>query len=133
MDFNEILSRYKNKKITFIGVGISNTPIIFLFAENGITVTVRDKKPIDNSLREKLDALNITIIEGNEYLNDITEDMVFISPGVKLYPELLEAQNRGCVLTGEMAEFFSFCSCKTIFITGIDGKTTNATLIEQIN
>ena len=41
----------------------------------------------------------------------IDEDMLFLSPAIKLFPELLKAESRGVVLTGELPEFFSFCPC----------------------
>ena len=34
----------KNKKIAFIGVGVSNTGVIKMFLEKGINVTVCDRK-----------------------------------------------------------------------------------------
>ena len=132
MTFDDILKKYSNLRIGFVGVGVSNTPIIKLFAENKIDVTVRDLKQLDNALYDELYALGCKILTGDSYLANIDEDMLFLSPAIKLLPELLASQNRGVVLTGELPEFFSFCNCKTICITGSDGKTTTTTLTAKI-
>jgi len=132
MDFNFLLEKYKNKKIGFVGVGVSNTPIARLFCSNGIAVTIRDLKPLEQKLADEFIALGASIITGEHYLESIDEDMLFLSPAIKRFPELLEAANRGVILTGELPEFFSFCPCKRICVTGSDGKTTTTTLIAKI-
>ncbi|MDL2287226.1 UDP-N-acetylmuramoyl-L-alanine--D-glutamate ligase [Eubacteriales bacterium OttesenSCG-928-G02] len=122
-----IINYYKNKNIGFIGVGVSNTPIIKLFAENNISVTVRDK----NEIETKLD--NVSYVLGEDYLRNIKEDVLFLSPAVRPdLPELTEAKNDGVIITNEMEEFFRHCKCKTIAVTGSDGKTTTTTLIAML-
>lgn len=132
MTFDYILKKYRNKRIGFIGVGVSNTPIIKLFSEKGIEVTVRDQKEIEKNLHDELSSLGIKIITGDNYLTGINEDYLFLSPAIKFTAELQEAKKNGVVLTGELPEFFSLCPCKTICITGSDGKTTTTTLIAKI-
>ena len=39
----EYASNYKGQKVGFIGMGVSNLPVIKLFASNGAECTVRDK------------------------------------------------------------------------------------------
>ena len=47
-------------------------------------------------------------------------------------PELVEALQRGAILTSEMEVFFQVCPCKTIAVTGSDGKTTTTTIIAEL-
>lgn len=123
---------FKGKKIGFIGCGISNMPIVELFASSGIILSVRDKKEkIDNA--DRLNELGVKLITGTEYLNNIDEDVLFLSPAVRDdIPELAAARKNGTVLTTETEEFFKLCKARTIAVTGSDGKTTTTTLIAEI-
>ena len=47
-------------------------------------------------------------------------------------PELIAAKERGSVITSEMEVFFQVCPCKTIAVTGSDGKTTTTTIIAEL-
>ena len=129
-----IIENYKNKRVGFVGLGISNLPILKLFADVGIRITVRDFKP--NACEEHKDYLaNIgaRIITGEGYLDDIDEDILFLSPAIKQFlPQLAKAKDDGVYITTEMEEFFRFCPCKTIAVTGSDGKTTTTTLIAKM-
>ncbi|HBR31237.1 MAG: UDP-N-acetylmuramoyl-L-alanine--D-glutamate ligase [Eubacteriales bacterium] len=132
----EYINGFKGKKVGFIGCGISNMPIIELFAAAGIDVSVRDKKDnIENLAR--LRELCVKIITGESYLDCIDESVIFLSPGVRGdLLELTEVKKNGTVLTTEMEEFFKLCkekkAVKTIAVTGSDGKTTTTTLISEI-
>ncbi|PKM62996.1 MAG: UDP-N-acetylmuramoyl-L-alanine--D-glutamate ligase [Firmicutes bacterium HGW-Firmicutes-21] len=130
-------SSFIGKKVGFIGCGISNMPIVEMLSAVGIPLTVRDKKDaIANS--ERLTELGVRIINGSGYLDNIYEDVIFLSPAVRDdLPELLRAKENGTVLTTETEEFFKLCKEKldrtvTIAVTGSDGKTTTTTLIAEI-
>jgi UDP-N-acetylmuramoylalanine--D-glutamate ligase len=47
-------------------------------------------------------------------------------------PELAAATARGARLTSEMEAFFEVCPCKTIAVTGSDGKTTTTSVIAAL-
>jgi len=133
-----VLKKYinslKNKKVGFIGIGISNMPIIKIFADADVDISIRDIKDISNGeFSEELKNLGVKIITGDTYLDDIYEDILFLSPGVKQFmPKLQEAKEKGVYLTTEMQEFLSLCPCKTVGVTGSDGKTTTTTLIAKL-
>ena len=64
------------------------------------------------------------LILGESYLDNIDADVVFRSPGTPFFkPELVAVRESGRVLTSEMEVFFELCPCKTIAVTGSDGKT----------
>lgn len=128
---------FKNRKVGFIGCGISNMPVVELFAASGIQLSVRDKREnIDNY--DRLLELGVKIITGATYLDNIDEDVLFLSPAVRDdLPELIKAKQNGTLLTSETEEFFKLCkskipTAKTIAVTGSDGKTTTTTLISEI-
>ena len=54
-------------------------------------------------------------------------DYIFRTPGLlPTDPALVKAKARGAVVTSEMEIFFRLCPCRTIGITGSDGKTTSS-------
>jgi len=130
----EIINNYKNKHIGFVGLGISNMPILKTFAESGIKITVRDfKDAVSGEHGEYLKRIDARIITGENYIDNIDEDVLFLSPAIKQFlPQLVTAKKNGVYITTEMQEFFKFCPCKIIAVTGSDGKTTTTTLIAKI-
>ena len=124
----------KGKTVAFIGIGTSNLPLIRLFAEKGAKVQALDKKDFESlgqngALAKEYGA---ELILGDSYLDSINADIVFRSPGTPFYrPELVAVRESGRVLTSEMEVFFDLCPCKTIAVTGSDGKTTTTTIISE--
>lgn len=126
------MDNFSGKKVTVIGLGISNTPLISWLLEHGASVTARDKKPYE-SLNDKVKAYineGVKFVCGDDYLKGIDADYIFKAPGLRYdLPEISEAVKNGAVLTSEMELFFENCPCKIIGVTGSDGKTTSTTLI----
>ena len=126
------MKNFNGKKVTVIGLGISNTPLIPWLLSRGAVVTARDKKEFDN-LPEAVKAYKaqgVNFVCGEGYLSDIDADVIFKAPGLRYdLPEISEAVEKGAVLTSEMEQFFEDCPCKIIGVTGSDGKTTSTTLI----
>ncbi len=130
----EYASEYKSKKVGFVGMGVSNLPVIRLFIEAGASCVVRDKNDLTSRefYRELADA-GVEFISGEGYLDSIDESLLFLSPVVRPDLDGLEsARNNGTRITSEMEEFFRLCPCKKIAVTGSDGKTTTTTLIAKL-
>lgn len=126
----------KDKRIAFIGVGVSHTELIKLFLSKGINVVVCDKKDEDNfdpDLYEELSARGAEFSLGENYLDEIFScDIVFRTPGMYFNDSTLTAARKaGVVITSEMEVFFDLCPCKIYGVTGSDGKTTTTTLISE--
>ena len=123
----DVLRCYTGKKIGFVGLGISNMPVARLMLENGIDVTLRDRKA-----QPEIDGFRCLF--GDGYLDSIDEDILFLAPVINTarLPELIAAKERGVLLTSEMEEFFRLCPCPKIGVTGSDGKTTTTTLIAKM-
>ncbi len=125
----------KDKKITVIGIGVSNLPLIRFLAENGARVTACDKQNAQ-MLAEQMQALSdleITYCLGEDYLEHLDGDVIFKTPGMRFDVAQLEAaRKRGSRVTSEMEVFFELCPCRIIAVTGSDGKTTTTTLISEI-
>ncbi len=126
------MRNFNGKKVTVIGLGISNTPLIPWLLSRGATVTARDKKEFE-SLPENVKKYKdegVSFVCGEGYLSDIDADYIFKAPGLRYdLPEISAAVEKGAILTSEMEQFFLECPCKIIGVTGSDGKTTSTTLI----
>lgn len=128
---DKLYQKLEGKTITVIGMGVSNKPLLEVLLRQKFHVTIRDKMgdPDDVSHFEKLGA---TLITGENYLENITEDIIFRTPGVSPNNiSLYEARKSGRTVTSEMWEFFDLCPCPIIAVTGSDGKTTTTTLIAK--
>lgn len=130
----------KDKKVYFIGMGVTNFGVIRLFREKGIDATVCDKKSCEELSKaypeqyQILDELGVRFKTGPDYLNYLCEaDVIFRTPGMNYHtPKLQEAREKGIVVTSEMEVFFDLCPCKIYAVTGSDGKTTTTTLISEM-
>lgn len=130
----QYLDSLYGKRIAVIGAGVSNTPLIVRLRQAGLPVTVHDRKEADalGQRYQELAALGISFSLGEDYLDCLTEDVVFRTPGVHpQHPALCEVRARGGVVTSEMELFFAVCPCPILGITGSDGKTTTTTLVYE--
>jgi len=136
---NKKLIQFENdireKKVTVIGIGVSNLPLIKYLRALGTDVTACDKRT-KQELCDVFDTLNnlgVKLRLGEDYLEDIDADVIFKTPGMRFdVPQLVRARENGAVVTSEMEIFFDICPCKIIAVTGSDGKTTTTTLINKI-
>lgn len=122
------------KTVTFCGIGRSHLPLIDLFRQKGAIVSARDRRSLSElgETGEKLQKQGVKLILGDGYLQDLHEDMIFRTPGMKYYlPELTAARKRGSAVTSEMELFFELCPCKIYAVTGSDGKTTTTTILSE--
>ncbi|MGN0642085.1 MAG: UDP-N-acetylmuramoyl-L-alanine--D-glutamate ligase [Huintestinicola sp.] len=126
----------KDKKIAFIGTGVSHNDLIKMFLKKGLDVIVCDRKTPDEmgDIYVELAAMGAEFSTGESYLDAIFScDIVFRTPGMYyLNPVLTKAHEQGIAVTSEMEVFFDLCPCKIIGITGTDGKTTTTTIISEI-
>ncbi len=139
MIFLDRIQDYKNsikgKKVSVCGIGISNLPLIDFLLSAGAKITARDMKEKKDlgDIAKELEAKGVTLVCGKEYLDDIQDEIIFRTPGLRYdKPGFVEAVKNGAVLTSEMQVFFDLCPCTKIAITGSDGKTTTTTLISEI-
>ena len=135
MDLNEYIKSIREKKICVIGAGVSNRPLINLLLISGCSVTVCDKKEPDKLTQDDLDLIGLGAHYrlGKDYLEDLQYDLIFRTPGLMPFDRHLEeARRNGSEITSEMEVFFRLCPCRTIAVTGSDGKTTTTTIIAEL-
>ncbi len=135
MNKEQFFTSIQGKTVTFCGIGRSHMPLIRLFQEKGALVSARDKRSLeelgDNG--KALQKWGVQLILGENYLEDLREDIIFRTPGMKYHlPQLEAARKRGAAVTSEMEVFFQLCPCKIYAVTGSDGKTTTTSIIAEL-
>ena len=133
-EFNNWL---KNKKVAIIGLGVSNSPLIDYMYKMNANITVFNNKTedkIDKSILQKIEQYKIEKHFGENYLSNLKDfDIIFKSPSVRPdLPEIQEEVKKGAKLTSEIELVIELSPCKTIAVTGSDGKTTTTALIYEI-
>ena len=135
MTLQEYVNSLKDKSVAVIGIGVSNTPLIRRLCSEGVDVAACDKRTAEElgDLAAELTALGAKLQLGGDYLDHLTQDVIFRTPGLRHdVPQLKAAVERGAVLTSEMEVFFEVCPCPIIAVTGSDGKTTTTTIIAKL-
>ena len=135
MTLRQYLDSLKNKTVAVIGIGVSNTPLLRLLLREKIQVTACDKRDRASlgALAQELESGGCRLQLGENYLQGLTQDMIFRTPGLRPdVPELLKAREQGSRITSEMEVFFSVCPCTLLAVTGSDGKTTTTTIIAEL-
>ena len=133
MDLDTYMNALRGRTAAVLGVGVSNRPLIELLVDHGCAVTARDKKTDLGDFGAELEAKGVALRLGEDYLGDLTEDVIFRTPGLRPdLPPIAAAVERGSVLTSEMEAFFDVCPCSMIAVTGSDGKTTTTTIIAEL-
>ncbi len=134
MTVSEYMTSLKHKRVAVIGIGVSNTPLIRMLLRADVDVTACDKNSADNlgDIVAELESLGAKLKLGENYLDNLDHDVIFRTPGLRPdVPALESAKARGAEITSEMEVFFKVCPCKTIAVTGSDGKTTTTTIISE--
>lgn len=126
---------FAGKTVVLLGAGISNMPLAKVLIEAGAHLIVRDRKELQalGEAGKCLRDMGAKMILGEDYLENIKGDFLFRSPGFRPdLPQLLQAQDRGCIITSEMEMFLDYAPCPVVGVTGSDGKSTTTTLISKI-
>ncbi|MBE6634432.1 MAG: UDP-N-acetylmuramoyl-L-alanine--D-glutamate ligase [Ruminococcaceae bacterium] len=135
----ELTSEWKcrlRKPCAVIGLARSNLPLIDFLLEQGVpAVTARDRCGSEEmqGVAASLRAKGVDCRLGENYLEDLTEDVIFRTPAIRPdLPALRDAEARGALITSEMELFLELTPAGTIGVTGSDGKTTTTTLVGML-
>ena len=135
MTLRQYLDSLKNKTVAVIGIGVSNTPLLRLLLREKIQVTACDKRDRASlgALAQELESGGCRLQLGENYLQGLTQDVIFRTPGMYFnHPRLRELMQAGAAVTSELELFMQCCPCPIIGVTGSDGKTTTTSLIAEM-
>lgn len=131
--FKEI-SELKDKKILVVGLGKTGVSLAKFLHAAGAAVTVTDhkSKPELSTQLEQLGDLPIKLdLGGHSPKTFLAQDLVILSPGVPSALKIFDyARSQGIKITGEFEFVTQFIKEPVIALTGTNGKTTTARLIE---
>ena len=113
----------KMKKVLVLGCGVTGVAVIKFLLKRGIEVSAVDRKGV-----------NIDLCPVFKEDVDIKEhDTLIVSPGISRdHPLCLAALKAGIEILGEIDLAARFLKKKVLAITGTNGKTTVALLVEHI-
>ncbi len=135
MTLDSYIDSLLGRRVAVIGIGVSNRPLLKLLLSHGVDTVARDKRTREQlgETADELEAAGCRLRLGPDYLEGLTEDVIFRTPGLHPFTkQLQEAKERGAAVTSEMEAFFRLCPCRIIAVTGSDGKTTTTTVISEL-
>lgn len=126
----------EGRRALVVGLGKSGRAAVRFLASRGAVVTAADKRPRTafGSEAAALDALPASIrFGGHPDELVLAQDLVVPSPGVPWdLPGLVQARQRGIRVCGELELAASVLRGRVIGVTGTNGKTTTATLMDHV-
>jgi len=129
------LSELKDKRILVVGLGKTGVALSHFLTQHQAQVTVTDhkSKPELSAQLEQLEGLPIKFELGSHSPKIfLQQDLVVLSPGVPSNLKIFDyARSQGIKVTGEFEFVSSFIKEPIVGVTGTNGKTTVARLIES--
>ena len=128
----------KNKKVLIVGLATTGIPLVTVLKKLGAKVSITDTKQ-GIELKETIEKLNLTADElllGYQ-LSNIEEagnpELIVVSPGVPMeIPLILDAEDKGIEVIGEIELAYRLMRGHLVAITGTNGKTTTTALTGEI-
>ena len=79
MNIHHFFSSLSGKRVTFCGIGRSHMPLMEMFSAHGALVSARDRRSFAELGQngETLRGLGVSLILGEDYLQDLSEDIIF--------------------------------------------------------
>ena len=119
--------------IAVLGAGESGIGAAILAKKNGLEVFVSDFGLIKEHFKAELNKNNISWEEGLHSEEKIlSADLLIKSPGIPETKFLAKVRSKGIEVLSEIEFASRFCKGKIIAITGSNGKTTTATLLNHL-
>lgn len=130
------LSQLKDKKILVVGLGKTGVALCKFLHEHQAQVTVTDHKSkpeLANQLEQMGDLPIKFDLGGHAPKTFLAQDLVILSPGIPSNLKIFEyARSQGIKITGEFEFASQFVKEPIIALTGTNGKTTTARLVDQM-
>jgi UDP-N-acetylmuramoylalanine--D-glutamate ligase len=134
IELKEFAKSIGNKPVLVFGLGRTGVSLLKALTKAGIKVVIGDDKPESIAA---LEGPGIDVLK--DYDGDFSKyALLLLSPGVPLtHPEphrvVQRAKEAGVEVIGDVEFFFRYApACRTIGVTGTNGKSTTVSLLEHI-
>ncbi|MDO8452325.1 MAG: UDP-N-acetylmuramoyl-L-alanine--D-glutamate ligase [bacterium] len=127
------MGHYGKFKVGILGFGLEGQDALRYFLGQGSTVTVLDKKPIEELDRTAFKDNAVTWVCGENYLKGGLKefDIIVRSPGIyRFLPEIVEAEKAGKNITSNTKLFFLESEANIIGVTGTKGKGSTSRMLQ---
>ncbi len=123
---------YKAETVGLFGLGISNLGVLDFIRGMGKRLIIRSEKALrPEDIPEW--ARGAKVLTGKEALDDICEDVLFLSPSVKRgRHELARAAAGGTLMLSDAELFLELVSGRVFAVTGSDGKSTTCEIAHRL-
>ncbi|MFQ6081729.1 MAG: UDP-N-acetylmuramoyl-L-alanine--D-glutamate ligase [Candidatus Aminicenantia bacterium] len=125
----------KGKKILVVGLGRTGEAVAQFLVSREAKVKISELKTKEE-LGDKVYFWQQKGVEieygGHREESFLESDLIVVSPGVSLLPEIKKAINKGIEVISEIELAFRFLKGKIVGITGSNGKSTTTTLVHKI-
>lgn len=125
----------KGKNVLVVGLGKTGESLCRFLLNKGARVKVSEQKHKNqiSSKIKKWSRQGIKIeTDGHDPRSFLEADLIVPSPGVPLIPALSQAQEKGIPVLSEVDVAYRFLRGRLVGITGSNGKSTTATLVNTI-
>lgn len=123
--------RFCDKKIGFLGLGVSNLALISLMPRDA-KIIIRSEKKIDSRLLPYRFS-ELELREGRGAFSRPEEHTLFLSPSVRRdRAELVPFKQAGVKFSSDAEVFFSDVASPVFAVSGSDGKSTTATIVSLL-
>lgn len=127
---------FDGKRVAIVGMGKSNQALCRYLLKEGAEITCFDRKTKEElgHVYDEFSSYGVKWSLGSDYLDILPSfKHIFLTPGMKKnQPEIVEARNRGAVISTEVALFLERCKARVCGVTGSAGKTTTTTLVAMM-
>ena len=121
-----------NKRVIVVGLGKSGISAARLCQSRGARVLGTDVAPAER-LPSELSELEIELwLGGHRGVDFSGADLIVLSPGVLLLPEVADVERAGVLLIGEMELASRFVRAPILAVGGTNGKSTTTTLCAEM-
>lgn len=130
----EQLKVFRGKKVAILGIGVEGLSTGRFLKKHQAHLTFFDQvESIEDSALNEAKSLG-EVITGKDVFSQVSGfDLIVRSPGIKKTEKfILEAQEKGAILTSQTKLFFDLCPAPIIGVTGTKGKGTTSSLIYEM-
>lgn len=122
----------RGKTVVVVGLGASGRSAVELLLRRGVRVIGTDSAPLDEIAAASRKLACELVLGGHAGVDFQAADLIVVSPGVPLFPELRDAEESGVEVIGETELASRFIDAPILAVGGTNGKSTATVLLGHL-